>query len=1185
MKARDCRTFAVEPLLFDRLRKELETRGFSASDDEGTLEFRGVRGSYRYDRAGQLLELCVLERPPFMPSAIIWRTLDRLASQHLGRPLVATDRAPRAPEVKQPRTSLRADEAEQATRVESPAAGERERDDEPLANERPQVEGRVDEPAASERPPAKGRVEAPVPSERKQAEGRLSVLHAVVQGRARIHIAGLRGDADMVCAIGQLFEQQPVVRRASANAVTRNVLVLFDPAMPIPDLLRTLELALDAVDHTPAPRRTTAAKRSESGNGLPPWRRDVDDLLGSLGTTRSGLSEAEARTRLTRFGPNRLIRAAPRSPAAIVLAQLRGLPVIFLIGSAVLSVVTGGLGDALVIAGVVVTNATIGAWTEHHAERTIGALTRLPQTPVETLRDGTATQAPIDSLVPGDVIQLRRADSVPADARLIEVDDLTVDESTLTGESVPTTKSTAALTERDVPLAERSNIVFRGTTVTSGTGRAVVVATGATTEVGRVQSLIETASRPRTPLETQLDTLGRDLVLVTGAATFAVAIIGFLRGTPLVEIVRSSLSLAVAAIPEGLPAVATTTLAAGVRRLRERAVIVRRLDAIETIGAVQALGLDKTGTITSNRMRIEAVVVDGVERRRDARGHIQSRSDREREAATDRAKGATDHGDARDGQGGQGRDGEKSDFALKRLAQISLLCTDAEARREHDVLVVDGSSTETALLRFAEEMGVDVAAERARFKLVDQLSRSSERMYMATVHTSEDGQRFLAVKGRPDQVLALCQSVLVAGRVEPLTREHRELAGTTLERLAGAGLRVLGFACAEGDGAQLEDLEREPRLIWVGIGGLADPPRRDARHVIEQLKRAGIRPVMLTGDQSATARAVARQIGLARDRVIEILDAAALKGVPLEVLSALAGRVDVFSRVNPTHKLEVVKALQQAGLTVAMTGDGINDGPALRAADVGIAMAGEGTDVAREVADILLLDDRATTLLDLVAEGRTISDDIARSVHFIVATNLSEVLLTLLSSATGFGIPLNPRQLLWINVLTDVLPELALAAEPPAGDVLARPPRRRDTPIITPADYRRLAFDSLIMTAASFASFVRGQRGTRAGAGTNAFLTLSAAQLLYAFGARSEVVSMLEGRQLPANPYLNEAVGVGFGIQALGSAFASLRRMLGSRPVALSDVGVSWGLAGLAFAGTEMIKLWRHRRMQEVRST
>jgi P-type Ca2+ transporter type 2C len=1113
MQVRDCRTFAVEPLLFDRLLKELVTRGFTASDDEGTLEFRGVRGSYRYDRAGHTLELCVLERPAFMPSAIIWQTLERLASHHLGRaPIAVKDRAARGPEADQPRTSPAADEAEPATRVENHAA-----------------------------------------SEQKRGEGRMSVLHAVVQGRVRIHIASIRGDADGVRAIEQLFEQEPVIRRASANALTGNVLVLFDPAMPIPDLLHTLELALDAVDHAHLPLRRPAAKRSEGGTGPPPWRRDVDDLLRSLGTSRSGLSEAEAHTRLTRVGPNSLTSAATRSLAEIVSAQFQGLPVILLIGSAVLSVATGGLVDALAIAGVVITNATIGAWTEHHAERSIGALTRLPQTPIETLRDGTVIEAPIDRLVPGDVIQLRRGDSVPADARLIEIDDLTVDESTLTGESVPTTKSTAALTEPDVPLAERSNMVLRGTTVTSGTGQAVVVATGATTEVGRVQSLIATASRPRTPLETQLDTLGRDLVFVTGAATFAVAIIGFLRGTPLFEIVRSSLSLAVAAIPEGLPAVATTTLAAGVRRLREHDVIVRRLDAIETIGAVQALGLDKTGTITSNRMRVEAVVVDGVERRRDARGRIH--------------------------------DGENSGLALKRLAQISLLCTDAEARREHDALVVDGSSTETALLRFADETGVDVTAERTRFNLVDQRSRSAERMYMTTVHTTEDGERFLAMKGRPDQVLALCQSVLTAGRVEPLTGEHRELARTAQERLAGAGLRVLGFAYAEGDDAQLEQLGRELRLIWVGIVGLADPPRRDVRHVIEQLKRAGIRPMMLTGDQSATAHAVARQIALARESDIEILDAAALRGMPPEVLSALVRRVDVFSRVNPTHKLEVVKALQQGGLTVAMTGDGINDGPALRAADVGIAMAGEGTDVAREVADILLLDDRVGTLLALVAEGRTISDDIAKSVHFVVATNLSEVLLTLLSSAIGFGTPLNPRQLLWINVLTDVLPELALAVEPPADDVLARPPRRRDTPIITPADYRRLAFDSLIMTAAAFASFMRGQRGTRAGAGTHAFLTLSAAQLLYAFGARSEDVSLLEGRRLPANPYLNEAVGVGFGIQALGSAFASLRQILGSRPVALSDVGASWSLASLAFAGTEMLKLWRHRQMQEVRST
>ncbi len=979
----------------------------------------------------------------------------------------------------------------------------------------------------------------PVGSELPRGAQRFQVIHSAVRGRARVHVQGLRQNANAVDALQLRLRHDRSIRHASASAITGNVLILFSPESPIEDVLRAVEVAFEA-----ALRSEPFIAPSREVERI--WAKEIHEVISALESSPSGLTSPDADARLARVGQNRLARATTRSAMSIALAQFQGLPVILLSGSAVLSLATGGLGDAFVISVVVIANAVIGGWAEHRAERTISALTRITHPPVETFRDGVVVRITPERLVPGDVIQLTRGESVPADARLMDVDEFMVDESPLTGESVPVRKSTARLDADNVPLAERSNMVFRGTAVSSGTARALIVATGSATEVGRVQSLVASAIRPPTPLERQLDALGRQLVIATGLASSAVAVIGLLRGTPPVEILRSALSLAVAAIPEGLPTVATTTLAAGTQRLREREVIVRRLDAIEACGALQILGLDKTGTITMNRMRVEAVVADGIERRRDVNGHFEP--------------------DAKcDALGGN----------LARLAQIAVLCSEATTRSAAGSLAVEGTSTEAALIHFAAEIGCDVVGTRARQTIVEQQSRSEDRMYMATLHEGEDGRRLVTVKGRPDQVLALCASALVEGRVVPLTADGRRSINAGEERLSSDGLRVLAFAYAEGTELALADLESEPILIWVGIVGLTDPLRPDIRRVIAQLRDAGIRPVMLTGDQSATARAIAQDIGLGHDGKLEVLDSTELQGVPPEVLRTLANKVDVFSRVSPLHKLEIVKALQQSGRVVGMTGDGINDGPALRAADVGIAMAREGDELAREVADVLLLNDRVVRLIDLIAEGRTIADDIEKSVQFVVSTNLSEVLLTIFATAGGFGLPLNARQLLWINVLTDVLPELALAMEAPTQDVLKRPPRPAKTPLVSSEAYRRLIVDALVMTAVSFADFARSARRDHSVGSTKAFLTLGASQLLHAIGARSES-SVLEGRRLPPNHYLTEAVGGGLVVQVLAMIFPALRQLLGSRQVTLSDVGVSWGLGGVALAATEMFKLWRH---------
>lgn len=961
----------------------------------------------------------------------------------------------------------------------------------------------------------------------------VTVLHRT-PGRLRLRIAGLYRNVTEQARLERALRGRAGVGTATASPLTGTLLVCFDRSLRHEDVERLVRRILGGLDCGEDERRAQARH---------PWHLFDPTQTAALleSSAAAGLSAPLAAVRLAEYGPNRLPQAASRSPLSIMLEQFASLPVLLLGASALLSVIMGGLLDGVVILGVVALNAGIGYTTERWAEQTIAGLNRGLQIHARVIRDGQERELPGEELVPGDLIVLRRGMGVPADARLVAVEQLSVDESALTGESVPVSKAVAALDERETPLASRTNMVYRGTVVTGGSGLALVAATGLATEVGEIQRLLGEARQPETPLQRQLRQLSGQLVagaLVLCGGVFAV---GLLRGQPWLPLLKTTTALAVAAVPEGLPTVATTTLALGLRQLEGQGVLVRRLAAVETLGAVDHLCLDKTGTITRNEMVLVTSYVGG----------------------------------ARSSHTGAGPPAEDvpahlhANLDLAELLRLAALCSEVELGTGPDGPPLTGTPTEVALVRAALAARIDVQAERRRHPLLRTRLRSEKRGFMDTLH-ADGGGRLLAVKGSPDQVLALCSRLRAGGSVRPLTEDDRARITVENERMAGEALRVLGVASLPEDGLP----EERRDLIWAGLAGIADPPRAELPSLVAQLRAAGVRTVMITGDQSATATAIARQIGLNRDGQLESLDAARLEQLPPEVLRSLAEQVDIFSRVSPTHKLSIVQALQRAGHVVAMTGDGINDGPALRAADIGIAMGVSGSDVAQEVADMVVRDDNLATLVTAIAQGRTIADDIKKAVHFILASNMSEILLTLTATASGLGEPLTPLQLLWINLVTDVFPELALGVEPPEHDVLRRAPRDPQAALFSGAEVRRIGLEGLTITASAVGAYGWGlaRYGVGPRAGSMAFTTLTAAQLLYAISCRSEQHWFLDGEPALSNPAMALAVSGGLGLQGAATLLPGLRTLLGAQPLGPLDWLLVAGLATTPFLASELLK-------------
>jgi P-type Ca2+ transporter type 2C len=874
--------------------------------------------------------------------------------------------------------------------------------------------------------------------------------------------------------------------------------------------------------------------------------QQVSELMG-LATTR-GWSDEQAKSQLQRFGRNVLTQVAKRSALAMFLGQFKELPVLLLAGSTVLSMVTGGVADGLVILGVIVINGVIGFVTENTAERTIASLTREDAPDVEVCRHGEWQRIPIEEVVPGDVIRLYPGSLVPADARLLAAHDLSVDESALTGESVPVSKTTKVLGDPDLPLADRTNMIYRGTLVTGGSATALVVATGRATQVGQLQQMVGEVERPETPMQKQLRHLGERTMVIAGVVCGGVFLIGLARGLALGAMVRTAVSLAVAAVPEGLPTVAITTLALGIRKMKSHHVLVRRLDAIETLGAVQVLCFDKTGTITENRMQVvQAAAADELMVFKN--GRIT-------------------------GAGGDVRPKERREIEL--LLEVIVLCSDTQLIDDGSGgLKASGSSTEAALVDAAIAARIDVVRLRAAHPNVKTEARTETRKLMATFHERPGKSGFLlAVKGSPLEVLDRCKFWMCRGEVVALTEESRRTIRRQNERMASEALRVLGMAYAEHESEQPSSDEN---LVWLGMAGLADPPRPGLPELFEKFRRAGVRSVMITGDQSATAYAVAKQIGLAVDGELRTLDSIEIETMDPDVLAELAPQVQVFSRVSPRHKLRIVQALQKSGLVVAMTGDGINDCPALKAADIGVAMGGAGGTVAREVADVVLETDDLRGMLTAIEHGRVIHADIRKAVRFILSTNTSEILMTLLSVAAGFGEGMTPLQLLWINLISDIFPELALAVQPPEDDVLEQPPRDPQAKMFSRDELRHIALEGGLLTAGAMAVYAYGIRryGLSPQAQSVSFVSLAAAQLLHAFSTRSEKHNIFDANPTAKNKYIPMAVGGGIALTVLMQMIPGARRVFGSTVLAPLD----WGLAAVGAVGpllaNEMVKAAR----------
>jgi Ca2+-transporting ATPase len=999
-----------------------------------------------------------------------------------------------------------------------------------------------------------------VHSDFAEAEKRISVRHNGIPGRARLQVAGLRGDEELKRALDESADPAAGIIRLSASAITGNVLVEFDPKLDLDEIITSLEAL---VTQPPPERRANTASDTQSKAGLfgflrnlfgnaarsreVTWKEErsaaaltgeiVSDFWHSMDageverywqtSAKAGLSAAESAGRLKKYGPNVLLPVQPRPAMAILAEQFVSLPVVLLLGSAALSVVTGGITDAIVIGAVVLLNAGIGFATEYKAERTVLSLLELSEPEAKVIRDSSAQIASGDSIVPGDLLVLRRGEAVVADARLVLARRLTVDEAALTGESMPVEKETGALGTALVPLSDRRNMVYRGTLVTGGEGLAIVVATGRQTEIGKIQELLAQAGQRDTPLQQQMDRLGTQLTwLICGVAAGMFAI-GVLRGFSALDMLRGAVSLAIAAVPEGLPTVATVCLAHGMKALLQQNVLARRLAAVEALGAVETFCFDKTGTLTWNRMSV--VEVDPVGERLVPRGNTF--------VAGERAAGLATHP------------------ALKKLLEICCLCTETTVEWRHGEWRVDGSSTETALVRIAMNVGVEPAELRRQFPLVEIRDRTEAAAYMTTIHRLPGGRKLIAVKGNPVEVLALCDWEARDSRIHKLGERERGEILAANSRMAGRGLRVLGVASQETD----ETADGPHRLVWLGLVGLADPPREGLRHVIARFRAAGVRPLLLTGDQAATAEAVAHDLAFNGDQELVTVRAADLEKAKGPEADSLLRRATVFSRVTPSNKLQIVRALQNAGMTVAMTGDGVNDAPALKAADVGIAMGQGGTKVAQGVADLLLLDDNIASLLPAIREGRTVYENLRKAVHYIATTNTSEVLLMFTSVAAGLGQPFNPRQLLWINLITDVFPELALAVEPADANIMERPPRDPTQPVIGRPEYARLGRQSAAITAAGMSAYLYGlwRYGGGAHSSTLAFLTLTSAQLLHGFTARSEARDGAAG----PNPSMRNGLAAGFCLLLASQLIPGLSSLLGTNRIGLVDALVCGGAA------------------------
>ena len=911
--------------------------------------------------------------------------------------------------------------------------------------------------------------------------------------------------------------------------------------------------------------------------GLSWHTSEVGDVLDRLHVDpEQGLSAHEVEQRLREHGPNELIERGLTSPWRILWEQVTAIMVVVLIIAAVISMLLGDYLDAIVILAIVVLNALLGFVQEYRAERAMAALKRMAAPVVKVRREGQVQQVPGREIVPGDILLLQAGDAVSGDARMLESINLQIEEASLTGESLSVEKHSQTLSDAHIPIGDRRNMLHMGTTAIYGRGSAVVVETGMATQLGRIAKLIQTVGSGPTPLQKRMAQLGKGLAVAAVAIVGVVFVLGLLRGEDLKELFLTAIAMAVAAVPEGLPAVVTITLALGAQRMLRRRALIRKLPAVETLGSVTVICSDKTGTLTENRMKVKILEVAG---------HTLDLAEASKVGnplARTEEKWASP---------------EQKAEAL--LLAGGALCNDAVVEQNTDGargFRAQGDPTERALAVAAAQYGLMKPSLESQFPRVAEAPFSSERKRMTTFHEllqqsqngsvevrlttllASDSQPFVAfTKGATESLLGVCDRVWTHSGVQPLTPDWRQRIEGTDNRLASDGLRVLGVAFrilpALPTEGEMESMEQD--LTFVGLMAMIDPARPEAKEAVAISRTAGVRPVMITGDHPQTALHIARELDIARDN--SVLSGQDLERMSVEELEARVEKVAVYARVSPEHKLNIVQALQRRGHVVAMTGDGVNDAPALKQADIGVAMGITGTDVSKEAADMVILDDNFATIVRAIEQGRVIYDNVRKFIKYTLTSNAGEIFVMLFGPLLGMPLPLTALQILWINLVTDGLPGLALAVEPAEHGTMRRPPYPPSQSIFARGMSRYILWVGLLMGLVSLALGYWAWISGRPAWQTMVFTTLTLSQMGNVLAVRSGRESLFKIGLLTNKPLLG-AVALTFVLQLAVIYWKPLQEIFSTQALSPFELALCLGLSTITFWAVEIEKYVRRRR-------
>ncbi|MBP8717497.1 MAG: calcium-transporting P-type ATPase, PMR1-type [Candidatus Atribacteria bacterium] len=855
------------------------------------------------------------------------------------------------------------------------------------------------------------------------------------------------------------------------------------------------------------------------------YQKDIKEIELELNTSfQRGLSNAEAKERLEKFGPNQLKEGKKRTVWHMLLDQFKDILIIILIISAAISLFLGEVTDAIVIGIIVILNAILSVFQEYRAEQSLEALKKMTVPETLVIRDGKQRKIKSTQLVPGDLVLLESGDRIPADLRLVETTELRIQESVLTGESEPVEKHTQPITAEDISLGDRANMAYMGTSVIAGRGKGLVVATGMDTEMGQIAGMLQEQKKELTPLQKKLNQVGKNLGAIILVIITIVVLLGYLRGIAFFDMFLTGISLAVAAVPEGLPAVVTIVLALGVQQMSKKNAIIRRLPAVETLGATTVICSDKTGTLTQNQMTVQKLVL----------------LDREIEV---------------EGVGyqpfGQFKEGNQpiqpsADQTISLLLKAAALCNNSSLRQneENNQWEIIGDPTEGALVVVAAKAGYQKEDLETEYPRLKEFPFDSERKRMSTINQTPEGKKIILVKGAPDQVLERCVSYRSNDQIASLSESHQARIADQNKKLASHALRILAVAYREIDPEEEEQLNNnvkldvdkiENQLIYLGLVAMIDPPRKEAIQAVQTCRQAGIRPVMITGDYALTARAIAEELTIYRPGD-EIITGSELEKMSQEELEEVVLKTAIFARVSPRHKMRIVRALQKNNQVVAMTGDGVNDAPALKEADIGIAMGITGTDVSKEAADMILTDDNFSSIVSAVEEGRKIYQNIRKFIRYLLSCNLGEIVTIFIAILIGLPRPLLPIQILWVNLVTDGFPALALGLDPAEKDIMKKPPRNPKEGIFSGKMGFNIFSQGIFIGIITLIAFYYGYSQYSLVVGeTMAFGTLSFSQLWQSLNSRSDKFSLFK-LGIFTNRYLVLAI--------LGSGLLQLSVML-----------------------------------------